>query len=148
MTGEEAFLVDRNESGAASKALVRGIAVALVAILGWHLYASRVVRREVEARLGRDSAQKAEVEVSIQPLTNVVTVKMAGPRQAAEGAQDPFSALGAAIGSALGGAVVKAMEPAIERDLNTRARELFDLYAMLLAYRVKVTIADGSAERT
>ena len=105
------------------------------------------MRREIEARLGKDSRQS--VEVSVQPLTNVVTVKMAGPRQAAdENRQDPFSALGAAIGSALGGAVVKAMEPAIERDLNTRARELFDLYAMLLAYRVKVELADTSGERT
>ena len=119
----------------------------MVAIFGWHLYASRVVRREIQTRFGKDSQQS--IEVSVQPLTNVVTVKMGGPRQAAgENRQDPFSALGAAIGSALGGAVVKAMEPAIERDLNTRARELFDLYAMLLAYRVKVELADTSGERT
>jgi hypothetical protein len=140
-------LSDPGERGAASTALVKAIALVLVAVLGWHLYASRVVRREVQTRLGKDSAQN--VEVSVQPVTNVVTVKMAGPRQTAEAnRQDPFSALGAAIGSALGGAVVKAMEPAIERDLNTRARELFDVYAMLLAYRVKVVLADASGERT
>ncbi|MGH7806250.1 MAG: hypothetical protein ACREQJ_18020 [Candidatus Binatia bacterium] len=138
----------RGQRGAASGALLKTIAVVLVAIFGWHLYASRVVRREIETRLARDSTDRAGVEVSIQPLTNVVTVKMASPQQAAERKPgDPFSALGAMIGSALGGAVVKAMEPAIERDVNTRARELFDLYAMILGYRVKVVLAEGG-ERT
>ena len=139
-----------NARGAASGTVLKLVALVLIAIFGWHFYAARVVRKEVEARIERDSPGRGGVaEVSIQPLTNIATIRLASPRQAAEqNKHDPFSALGAAIGSALGGAVAKAMEPAIERDLNTRARELFDLYAMVLAYRVKVVIADTSGERT
>ena len=126
----------------------KAIAAVLIAVFGWHLYAMSVVRHDVVTKIGRDTAQSGRVEVSIHPLTNVVSLEIPGPKEISEAAKDnPFAALGEALGNALGGAVAKAMEPAIEREMNTRARELFDVYAMMLAYRVKIVVGE-KGERT
>jgi hypothetical protein len=129
---------DRPRGSASSTVLVL-LVVAFVAIGGWHVYAASIVRAEIAKRL---SAERGAAEVRVHALTDVVTIRFPRPAELEREGGDLLGALGAAIGSMLGDALANAIEPAIERDLNTRARELFDLYAMLLPYRVKVIVED------
>lgn len=47
----------------------------------------------------------------------------------------------------LGGAIAEALEPSFEREFSLRAREGYDLYAMLLPYRVRVVTAEAEKEK-
>ena len=72
----------------------------------------------------------------VNPLTDVVTIPIMPPVPGK--GDNPLEAFGKALGAAVGGALGKALEPTFERDLNLRARELYDVYAMILPYRVRV----------
>lgn len=53
----------------------------------------------------------------------------------------------AALGSALGKAMIQAIGPGfIERELNTRAREQYDLYTVLVPYRVRISTEPARPE--
>lgn len=131
------------ERGSAKGTVLAVLLAALVAIGGWHAYAASIVRGEIARRL---SAERGGAEIHVHALTDVVTIRFPKPAELEQKGDDLLGALGAAIGSMLGGALANAIEPAIERDLNTRARELFDLYAMLLPYRVKVIVEEPAEE--
>jgi hypothetical protein len=136
--------IGHRQQGSAKGTVLVLLLVALVAIGGWHVYAASIVRAEIAKRL---STERRGAEIHVHALTDVVTIRLPRPAELEREGDDLLGALGAAIGSMLGGALANAIEPAIERDLNTRARELFDLYAMLLPYRVKV-IVDEPPEAT
>lgn len=122
---------------------VGALTILAVVIFGWHLYGVAATRGQAEELRGKHAAGKGAQPVSVNPLTNVVTVPMLGAAYKDAGG-NPLEALGAAIGSMLGGALAKALEPSIERELNLQARESYDLYAMLLPYRVRVITADST----
>ena len=115
--------------------LVIGILASI--IFGWHLYAASDVRRHAEELRGRYGASSAENAVTVNPLSDVVTIPI-GPPLSPGKSDNPLEAFGKALGAVVGGALGKALEPTFERELNLRARELYDLYAIILPYRVKV----------
>ncbi len=115
--------------------LVVGILASIV--FGWHLYAASDVRRHAEDLRGKYGAASKDNPVAVNPLTDVVTIPI-GPPPTASRSDNPLEAFGKALGAVVGGALGKALEPTFERDLNLRARELYDVYAMLVPYRVKV----------
>lgn len=128
----------RRQRGAAGGGLLGLVLLVAIGVFGWHVYAVSVIRGEVEKRF---PAERTRAVISIQTFTDVVTIQFDKPPELSR-SDNPLGALGDAIGSMIGGAMAKAIEPTIERDLNTRARELFDLYAMMLPYRVKVIVAE------
>lgn len=69
-------------------------------------------------------------DLSINPLTDVATVKMAGP--GAVGITDP-----AAV-SAFRTARDFTGIPTAERSLNLAARKWFDIYAMIVPFKVEI----------
>ena len=83
--------------------------------------------------------------ITVNPVTDVVTVPIAAGREKAK-SDNPFEALGSALGSMLGGALAKALEPSFERELNLRAREGYDVYAILLPYRVRIVTGEERKE--
>jgi hypothetical protein len=115
--------------------LVVGILASIV--FGWHLYAASDVRRHAEDLRAKHGAGSGRDPVRLNPVTDIVTVPI-GPPTAKSNDANPFDALGKALGSIVGGALGKALEPSFERELNLRARELFDVYAMLIPYRVEI----------
>lgn len=121
--------------------LLIGFVLVFSLVFGWHLYGAADARRKVEEmQSGRQGAERSD-PVHVNPLTNVVTVPI-GPASAKGADDNPLEALGNALGSMLGGALAKTLEPSIERELNLRAREQYDVYAMLLPYRVRVVTGD------
>lgn len=139
---------------ASGKTSVRAVAIVLVgvaaAVFGWHLHGSRSIGEAAGVFIQTKLPGVKEPVVSVDPVTNVVSVTLdrtPKPRQ-----DDPLSALGQALSSALGTAIASAFEPALERELNLRAREQFDLYAMLLGYRVRIVesaeeVGEGRSRR-
>jgi hypothetical protein len=109
-------------------------------IVGWHLYAASDTRRQAEELRAKHSVGEGDQPVVVNVITDVVTVPIvaAAPKT---GANNPLAALGNTLGSMLGGALAKALEPSFERDLNLQARENYDLYAILLPYRVRIVTA-------
>jgi hypothetical protein len=115
--------------------LVVGLLASIV--FGWHLYAASDVRRQAENMRSRHGASSGRDPVRLNPVTDIVTFPI-GPPAAKSNGDDPFDALGKALGSIVGGAIGKALEPSFERELNLRARGFFDVYAMLMPYRVQI----------
>ena len=70
----------------------------------------------------------------VNALTNLVSITIVtSPRATEDDAPAPF-------GSVLEQAVIRTLGPSIvERELNTRAREQYDFYAMLIPYRVRIS---------
>ncbi|MGH7897105.1 MAG: hypothetical protein ACREQQ_04085 [Candidatus Binatia bacterium] len=116
------------------------------AVFGWHLYGAADARRHAEELRSKHSIGSADQPVTVNPVTNVVVVPISPMADDAK-SDNPFEALGHALGSVIGGALVKAVEPSIERELNLRAREQYDVYAMILPYRVSVVIESGDTSR-
>lgn len=115
--------------------LVLGLIASVV--FGWHMYGASDVRRRAEELRARHSAETQDEPVTVNLVTNVVNVPILSASSQSD-SDNPFEALGKALGSMLGGALVKALEPSFERDLNLLARERYDVYAMLLPYQVRV----------
>ena len=109
--------------------------------VGWHLYLSIGLNNRVRSLRSASGDSGQELSISVNPLTNLVSLTITMPPELDE--ENPF----AALGSALGGAMIQAIGPSfIERELNTIAREQYDLYAMLLPYRARILIQPASAE--
>ena len=115
--------------------VVLGVVASMV--FGWHLYGVADARRQAEDLRAKNAAGAHGDPVTVNPVTNIVTVPIRGVAERPK-SDNPFEALGSALGSMLGGALAKALEPSFERELNIRARESYDLYAILLPYRVRV----------
>jgi hypothetical protein len=116
--------------------LVGIVVVAAVTVVGWHVYVARELGEEAKRMIAeRVPGAPPPRAVTVNPLTDIVIVSVGPPEGKSD---DPLGALGRALGSAVSGLVAGAMEPAVERELNLRARERFDVYAMLLPYRVRV----------
>jgi hypothetical protein len=106
-------------------------------IVGWHLYAASDTRRLAEDLRAKHSVGEGEQPVIVNVITDVVTVPIVPPAPRA-GANNPLEELRKTLGSVLGGALAQALEPSFEHELNLQARENYDLYAILLPYRVRI----------
>ena len=124
--------------GSAASWVLFALALIFASFFGWHLQAVGAIRKHAYEVNSAGEADRQNLTVSVNPLTNVVLVTRTIGQSPDKG--NIFEQLGAAVGSALGGAVGKAMEPAVERELNLRAREQFDLYAMILPYKVRIVV--------
>lgn len=123
----------------------RRVLLGLVAIISlmvaWHLYLSNELRNRVNALQVADSDSAEEMTVSVNPLTNLVSITIVMPPQLDD--DNPFSDLGATLGEAM----IQSIGPGfIERELNTHAREQFNVYAMLVPYRVRIATEPASPE--
>jgi hypothetical protein len=117
-----------------------GLGLAIGLVLAWHLYLSVGLSNRVRSLQLASSEPHAEVSIAVNPLTNLVSMTITMPPDL--DGDNPF----AALGSALGEAMIQAIGPGIiERELNTRTREQYDLYAMLVPYRVRISTEPASA---
>lgn len=118
-----------------------GFVVIIGLLVAWHLYLSLGLNNRVRSLQSANSDPGQELSISVNPLTNLVSMTIAMPPELDE--DNPF----AALGSKLGEAMIQAIGPGfIERELNTRAREQYDLYAVLVPYRVRISTEPASAE--
>lgn len=130
-----------SQRAAWGRRILAGGAVLIGLFLAWHLYLSLGLSNRVRSLQASGSDSVGELSISVNPLTNLVSLTIAMPPELDE--DNPFAALGAALGQAM----VQAIGPGmIERELNTRAREQYDLYAWLIPYRVRVSTEAASAE--
>lgn len=116
--------------------LALAIILLVSVVFGWHLYCAADARRQAEDLRGKHSIASTDHPVTVNPVTDVVRVPIGGLSEKGK-SDNPLEALGDALGSMIG-ALAKAIEPSFERDLNLRAREHYDIYAMLLPYRAEV----------
>ncbi|HSD10216.1 MAG TPA: hypothetical protein VLF14_04480 [Candidatus Binatia bacterium] len=116
------------------------LGIAACVIFGWHVNGVADARRHAEELRRKYSIGPYDDAITVNPVTDVVTVPVGSWREKPK-SDNPFEALGSALGSMLGGALGKALEPSFERELNLRAREDYDVYAMLLPYRVRLVSA-------
>ena len=118
------------------------LAVVLGLLFGWHMWATVSVEERAREFVAEKLPGIEIASVSVQRITNIVSVSVRTRTQARS--NDPLSVFGEALTSALGTAFASAFEPALEREVNLRAREQLDLYAMLLPYRIRVKHGDSS----
>jgi hypothetical protein len=124
--------------------VVVGVVACLV--FGWHLYGVADARRQAEELRTKHVPGQSE-PVTVNPVTDIVTMPIDAVPEKSK-TDNPFEALGNAIGSMLGGALAKSLEPVFERELNIHARESYDLYAILLPYRVRIVAPPAPAKPT
>lgn len=108
-----------------------GFALIITLSLGWHLYLTAGAASRIHSlRSGRAESGHTG-EISLNPLTNLISITM--PPDVDDGNSHT------ALGSLLGQALIHGIGPVvIERELNTVAREQYDIYAVLIPYRVRI----------
>lgn len=117
------------------------LAVVLGLLLAWHFYLSFGLSSRVRSLRSSGSESQEELSISVNPLTNLVSMTITIPPGLDD--DNPF----AALGSALGKAMIQMIGPGfIERELNTRAREQYDLYTVLVPYRVRISTEPARPE--
>jgi hypothetical protein len=118
-----------------------GFVVIIGLVVAWHLYLSIGINNFARSVQSTSSDSEQELSISVNPLTNLVSMKLTMPPDLDK--DNPF----AAFGLALGNAMIQAIGPGfIEREMNTKAREQYDLYAVLVPYRVRISTEPASAE--
>ena len=122
--------------------VVLGVAASI--IFGWHLYGVAEARRQAEDLRAKHVTRQSD-PVTVNPVTDVVNIPI-DPVPEKSHTDNPFEALGNALGSMLGGALAKSLEPSFERELNIRARENYDLFAIVLPYRVRIIAPSSDAK--
>ena len=121
------------------------IVAALGLGLGWHYYLVGDIRREAEASAAKTLAQGGKETLTLNPINDVLRLTIVLPPaddDKAESAVNPGSQPGKGLAQGLS----KLAEPLIEHEMNTKARETFDLYAWVLPYRVHVSVEDPDAK--
>lgn len=118
----------------------------LVLMFGWHLYLTTEAKRIV-SEAGAESAGEGRVDLSVNPITNVVEMKIVLPPPAEPDKDNPLANIGQGFGAAIGAGLVKMMEPLVERELNTKARESYDVYAILVPYRLRISMDQPNDEQ-
>jgi hypothetical protein len=118
-----------------------GFAGIIGLLVGWHLYLIVGLNNRVRTLQSASGDPGQNLSISVNPLTNLVSMTVEMPPELDE--DSPF----AALGSALGQAMIQALGPSvIERMLNTHAREQYDIYAVLIPYRVRISAEPASAK--
>jgi hypothetical protein len=109
----------------------------LIALVGtWHWFAANHYEKELTRKLGnytRENLPDASVSVDVHPLTNLIEIQVTRNVARREAA---FEFLGDAIIEF----VRQELEPKMERELSLVARRDVDLYAMMVPYRVSISV--------
>lgn len=111
---------------------------ALAIVAGWHIYLTGEMRRVAEASGAKSVEDGGHAALSLNPVNNVAHLALIFPPSDPESSSN----FGAALGKGLAAGLSKIAEPIIEHELNTKARESFDLYAWAVPYRVRITVQD------
>lgn len=119
---------------------VIGICILIVVLIFvWHLYLTSKARQIAQEISAESTEVGSELSLSLNPITNVVNMRLTMlPPDFDE--DNPWAVAGYQLGTAIGSGLIKAMEPLAEREINTKARENLDIYAMLIPYRVNVVL--------
>jgi hypothetical protein len=119
--------------------ILLGLLLLVGLLAGWHLRLVSAVNERVRSLQDAGNRLGGQLEISVNAPTNLVSVTVFTGAGATE--DDALEGLG----SALRQAVVQTLGPSIiERELNTRAREQYDFYAMLIPYRVRIVTKTAS----
>ena len=124
-------VIDRERGSA--KVVLLGLLLFVGLLAGWHLRLVTEVNDRVKSLQDTGNRLGGQLYISVNALTNLVTIDiLTSSAEAEDNAAAPFS-------SVLRQAVIQTLGPSIvERELNTRAREEYDFYAMLIPYRVRI----------
>ena len=130
----------RAKSQCAMKKGLTGVLLFLVIIFGWHLFVGAFILRGdvclddrlppvvVAAMASDHSSCKVSVNLDPNLLTNVVICMVPGPRPSRLTTSDTTTIFWAAF--------QRDFTPTMERQASDYARRYFDLYAIILPYRV------------
>jgi hypothetical protein len=122
-----------------TKIVVLGLLLLVGLLAGWHLRLVSAVNDRVKSLQDTSRHVGGQLDISVNALTNLVSITIV--TSSGEKEDDGL----AAFGSVLGQAVIQTLGPSVvERELNTRAREQYDFYAMLIPYRVRISTKAAS----
>lgn len=108
------------------------VTVLLAAAFGWHLVFAQGVKRELQKESAKSKVEDVETTLQINVFTNLITVTVEQPAPASN---SPLEILGRQVTSGL----VQALAPGVlESKVNSRAREYYDLYAMVVPFKVQM----------
>jgi hypothetical protein len=115
-----------------------GVAAGAIAlVLVWHAWLTIELRARLSEAHGTELLTSEGASISMNPLTNFVSIEINSART------DDGEA--SSIGEAFGRGVVESFGPGfIERELNAQARKRFDVYAMVLPYRAEISFTERS----
>lgn len=132
---------DTNETGLV-RILVILILLIIAGIFLWHWYLSMKIKDRSKELSANNQYSDMEFSVSVNPFTNLISMTVTLPPELVDD-NNIFAAFGAALSEAM----LKNLGPGfLERELNTIAREEYDLFAMFIPYRVRVITEKPSAE--
>ena len=118
------------------------VMLAIAAIAGWHYHAHLEVEKATQAYADEFLANwmpEVTAKVEINPLSNFVSIYVEMPPRS-----DKEQVVNMLVDAIVEGVRIN-LEPKLDRDLELAARKFFDLYAMVLPYRVSIVV-DAAAD--
>lgn len=121
------------------RAIIAGSALIVILIAGWHLRCSRSLERLIREQakqgfqLGSllvESKDTTVPDLSVNPLTDIVVIRVKPPSQA-----DWFAD---AVGAIAAASIMQGATESAEHEMILIARESLDLYAWAVPYRVRI----------
>ena len=119
--------------------------ILIVLIFSWHLYLTNDARRIAREASTKSTGTEAEISLSINPITNVINMTLTMPPSEID-KDNPWAEVGKQLGTVLVTGLIKTIEPMAERELNTKAREHLDIYALMVPYRLRITLKEPDEE--
>jgi hypothetical protein len=117
----------------------------ILIVFGYHYYLSENAIKKANESINKRTESNAEVELSVNPVTDRVKVTLF-PATMENVKDNPLAVLAYGLGRMFGETLGKAIAPFVEEELNKRAHEHYDIYAMLIPYRLHFSVEEPDAK--
>ena len=115
------------------------IVVLALAAFFYHLYAANKLTTAIERKASKLTTEQMDLSAKMNPFTNVLTIRLSF-----DFANDD---MWNSIGVTLTDGFIQAFGPKkAEQELARKAREKYDVYAMIIPYRVRIVTEKGVVE--
>jgi hypothetical protein len=121
------------------------VGTVILLVFGYHYYVAQNAIKKANESISKKNDSNAEVELSVNPITNRVTVTLF-PVTMENVKGNPLAVLAYGIGKAFGETLGKTIAPFAEYDLNRQAREHYDIYAIAIPYRLHFVVEEPDAK--
>lgn len=112
------------------------IIVLALAAFFYHLYAANKLTDAIERKAGKLTTENMDLSAKMNPFTNLLTIQLSF-----DFADDD---MWKSLGVTLADGFIQSFGPKkIEQEMAKKARQKYDVYAMIVPYRVRIATEKG-----
>ncbi len=115
------------------------IVVLALAAFFYHLYAANKITTAIERKADKLTTEQMDLSAKMNPFTNLLTIELSFDFAS----DDMWNSIGVTLADGFTQAFVPHK---VEQELARKAREKYDVYAMIIPYRVRIVTEKGALD--